>query len=80
MVRLENSLRDELNKTSMRVMGVIDPIKVEIINYPENQNENLNAINNPEDLDAGTRNLPFGREIFIERDDFIENPPKKFSG
>ena len=78
VVRLENSLRDELNKTSMRVMGVIDPIKVEIINYPENQNENLNAINNPEDLDAGTRNLPFGREIFIERDDFIENPPKKF--
>jgi len=78
VVRLENSLREELNKTSSRVMGVIDPIKVEIINYPENQKETLKAINNPENANAGKRDIPFGREIFIERNDFIENPPKKF--
>ena len=78
VVRLENSLRDELNKTSKRVMGVLDPLKVEIINYPKDQKEILKAINNPEDLKAGKRDIPFGREIFIERSDFIENPPKKF--
>ena len=78
VVRLENSIREELNKCSQRVMGVIDPIKVEIINYPKGQKEILKAINNPEDLKAGKRDIPFGREIFIERSDFIENPPKKF--
>jgi glutaminyl-tRNA synthetase len=75
---LENALRDDLNKRAPRVMGVLNPLKVVITNYPEGQIEELEAINNPEDESAGTRLVPFSRELYIERDDFLENPPKKF--
>ena len=75
---LEHCLRQDLNKTSPRVMAVLRPLKVVITNYPEGQTEQLEAVNNPEDPTAGTRNVPFGREIYIERDDFMEDPPKKF--
>jgi glutaminyl-tRNA synthetase len=75
---LDHCLREDLNKTSPRVMAVINPLKVVITNYPENQTEELDAINNPEDPSAGTRKVPFSKEFFIERDDFMENPPKKF--
>jgi len=75
---LEYCLREDLNKTTNRVMAVLDPLKVIITNYPEGQTEELPAINNPEDEKAGSRMVPFGREIFIEREDFLENPPKKF--
>ncbi len=78
MVLLENALRAELNKTAPRVMGVLDPLKVVITNYPEGETEELEAVNNPEDESAGTRLLPFSREIYIERDDFRAEPPKKF--
>lgn len=78
MVLLENALRTELNKSAPRVMGVLDPIKVVITNYPEGETEELVAVNNPEDESAGTRTVPFGREIYIERDDFRAEPPKKF--
>jgi len=75
---LEHHIRQDLNKRALRVMGVLDPLKVVITNYPEEQVEELEAINNPEDLEAGTRRVPFSREIYIEREDFMENPPKKF--
>jgi glutaminyl-tRNA synthetase len=75
---LENFLRDDLNKKALRVLGVLKPLKVVITNYPEGQTEELDAINNPEDESAGTRKLPFGREIYIEQDDFTENPPPKY--
>ncbi|MEL7001175.1 MAG: glutamine--tRNA ligase/YqeY domain fusion protein [Bacteroidota bacterium] len=75
---LEHSIREDLNKKANRVMGVLDPIKLVITNYPEGQEEMLNAINNPEDESAGTRQLPFSREIYIERNDFMEDPPRKF--
>ncbi|MDX9883761.1 MAG: glutamine--tRNA ligase/YqeY domain fusion protein [Prolixibacteraceae bacterium] len=75
---LEHSVREDLNKTAQRVMGVLDPLKVVISNYPEGQVEELEAVNNPEDAEAGTRLVPFTREIYIERDDFMENPPNKF--
>ncbi|MDA0835529.1 MAG: glutamine--tRNA ligase/YqeY domain fusion protein [Planctomycetota bacterium] len=75
---LENSLRDDLNKRAPRVMGVLNPLKVVITNYPEGQIEDLEAVNNPEDESAGTRMVPFSRELYIERDDFMEIPPKKF--
>ncbi len=75
---LENSIRDELNKTAPRKMAVLRPIKVVITNYPEGKSEELDAINNPEDPSAGTRKVPFGREIYIEQDDFREVPPPKF--
>ncbi len=78
MVVLENSLREELNKTADRVMAVLNPLKVVITNYPEDQEDELDAINNPEDPKAGTRKVPFSKEIYIERDDFMEDPPKKF--
>jgi len=78
MVLLENALRSELNKTAPRVMGVLDPLKVVITNYPEGQTEELEAVNNPEDASAGTRQVPFSRELYIERDDFRADPPKKF--
>lgn len=78
MVVLENALRADLNKRSYRRMAVLDPIKVVITNYPEGQVEELSGINNPEDENAGSRTLPFGRELYIERDDFMEDPPKKF--
>jgi glutaminyl-tRNA synthetase len=75
---LEHCLRDDLNKTSLRVMAVLDPVKVVITNYPEGQSEELDAINNPEDESAGMRKVPFSRELYIELADFMENPPKKF--
>jgi glutaminyl-tRNA synthetase len=78
MVVLENALRADLNKRSYRRMAVLDPIKVVITNYPEGQVEELSGINNPEDENAGSRVIPFGRELYIERDDFMEDPPKKF--
>ena len=75
---LEHCLRQDLNKHSPRVMAVLRPLKVVITNYPQVQTEQLEAINNPEDPAAGTRSVPFSREIYIERDDFMEEPPKKF--
>jgi glutaminyl-tRNA synthetase len=75
---LEHCVRQDLNKTANRVMGVLDPLKVVITNYPEGDDELLDAINNPEDESAGTRQVPFGRELYIEREDFMEDPPKKF--
>ena len=78
VVRLENSLREELNKKAPRVLGVLNPLKVVITNYPEDKTEMLEAINNPEDSEAGTRELPFSKELYIEQADFMEDPPKKF--
>lgn len=78
MALLESCVRDELNKTSTRVMAVLDPIKVTIINYPEGQTEILNIENNPEQPEEGEREVLFGRQIFIERDDFMLDPPKKY--
>ena len=75
---LEDSLREDLNKRALRVMGVLRPLKVVIENYPEGQVEKLHAVNNPEDADAGKREVPFSREIYIEQTDFMEDPPKKF--
>ncbi len=75
---LEYCLREELNRRAPRVMGVLRPLKVVIENYPEGRTEELDAVNNPEDPAAGIRQVPFSREIYIERDDFMENPPKKF--
>ena len=75
---LEHCLRQDLNVTSPRVMGVLNPLKVVIMNYPEGQVEQLEAVNNPEDESAGTREVPFSRELYIEREDFMEDAPKKF--
>jgi len=75
---LEYHIREDLNRRALRVMGVLDPLRVVIENYPEGQEEELEAVNNPEDPGAGTRKVPFSREIFIEREDFLEEPPKKF--
>jgi len=75
---LEDCARDDLNKRSQRVMAVLDPIKVIIDNYPEGPGEEMDAVNSPEDPEAGTRKVPFSRELYIERDDFREEPPPKF--
>jgi glutaminyl-tRNA synthetase len=75
---LEHTLREELNLSTPRVMTVLRPLKVVIENYPEDQTEEFDAVNNPEDESAGTRKVPFSRELYIERDDFMEDPPKKF--
>ena len=75
---LEYFIRQDLNKHSPRVMGVLRPLKVVIVNYPEEQTEEMDAINNPEDPSMGTRKVPFSRELYIEQDDFREDPPKKF--
>jgi len=75
---LEHCLRKDLNRTSPRVMAVLRPLKVVIDNYPEDKVEQMEAINNPEDPGAGTRKVPFSRELYIEREDFMENPPRKF--
>ncbi len=75
---LEHSVREDLNKQCRRVMAVLNPLKITIINYPKGKTEQLETINNPEDPDAGTRLLPFSRDLYIERDDFMEEPPKKF--
>jgi glutaminyl-tRNA synthetase len=78
IVLLEHCLREDLNKTSPRVMAVLHPLKVVIDNYPEGKVEELDAVNNPEDPSAGTRKVPFSRELYIEHEDFMEEPPKKF--
>jgi glutaminyl-tRNA synthetase len=78
LVLLENSIRDELNKTAPRVMAVLRPVKVIIDNYPQGEVEEMEVVNNPEDPSAGTRKVPFSREIYIEEDDFREDPPKQF--
>ena len=77
-VRLENSLRDHLNKVAPRRMAVLDPVKLVIDNYPEGQTEMLDAINNPENEADGVRQVPFSRELYIEREDFMEEAPKKY--
>ncbi len=78
MALLEYCIREDLNKSAMRVMSVLNPLKVVITNYPENQTDELDAVNNPEDPEAGTRKVPFSKVIYIEKDDFMEDPPKKF--
>jgi glutaminyl-tRNA synthetase len=78
LARLEFSIRDHLNRVAERRMAVLRPLKVVIENYPEDQVEELDAVNNPEDEGAGKRKVPFSREIYIERDDFMEEAPKKF--
>jgi glutaminyl-tRNA synthetase len=78
MPLLEMCVREHLNKTTPRVMAVLRPLKVVITNYPEGKVEEFDAVNNPEDESAGTRQVPFSRELWIERDDFMENPPSKF--
>ena len=75
---LEHSVKEDLNKKAPRVMAVLDPLKIIITNYPENKTENLKTINNPEDESMGSRTIPFGREIYIEKNDFMEDPPRKF--
>ena len=76
--QLEYYLREELNRTATRVMAVLDPLRVVITNYPEGQTEQVEVENNPEDPDAGTRTLPFSRELYVERSDFMEQAPRKF--
>jgi glutaminyl-tRNA synthetase len=75
---LEHSVRDDLNKKASRVMAVINPVKLVITNYPDNKTEELEIINNPEDESMGKRTLPFSKEIYIEKEDFMEDPPRKF--
>jgi glutaminyl-tRNA synthetase len=78
MQLLEHFIREDLNKRAVRVMAVLKPLKVVIDNYPEQGSEELEAVNNPEDASAGTRSIPFSRTLFIEREDFLEDPPKGF--
>ena len=78
MALLEYCLREDLNRNSPRVMAVLRPLKVVLENYPEGQVEEVEAVNNPEDETAGTRQVPFSRVLYLERDDFMEDPPKKF--
>jgi glutaminyl-tRNA synthetase len=78
VAQLEHSVREDLNRRAPRVMGVLRPLKMVLTNYPEGQVEEVDVINNPEDPSAGTRKVPFSRVLWIERDDFLENPPKKF--
>jgi glutaminyl-tRNA synthetase len=75
---LEYSVREHLNKTAQRVMGVLSPLKVVITNFPDGHTDELDAINNPEDPEMGSRTVPFAKELYIERDDFMEDPPRKF--
>jgi glutaminyl-tRNA synthetase len=75
---LEHCLRDHLNATSPRVMAVLNPLKVVITNYPDGQTEEMDAVNNPEDPNAGTRKVPFSKVLYIEQEDFMQEPPKKF--
>ncbi len=78
MALLEHTLRDELNRTAARRLAVLRPVKVILINYPKGQVEELHAVNNPEDANAGTRKVPFSSELFIDHDDFMETPPPKY--
>lgn len=75
---LEHCVREDLNKTSQRIMGVLNPLKITLTNYPEGKTEELEAVNNPEDESMGKRKVPFSRTIYIEKDDFMEDPPRKF--
>src|SRR5450759_4244675 len=75
---LEHAVRDVLNRTAPRRFAVLRPLRLVIENYPEGQVEEMDAVNNPEDASAGSRTLPFTRELWIEREDFMEDPPKKF--
>jgi glutaminyl-tRNA synthetase len=75
---LEFAIREDLNKRAPRVMAVLHPLKVILTNYPEGKTEELETINNPEDPSMGSRTVPFSREIYIEREDFLEDPPKKY--
>lgn len=75
---LEHCVRDRLNRTAPRFMGVLDPVKLVIENFPEDETQEMDLVNNPEDPSAGTRKVPFTRELYIERKDFLEDPPKKF--
>ena len=75
---LEHAIREDLNRHALRRLAVLRPIKVVLTNYPEGKNEELDAINNPEEPNAGTRKVPFSRELYIEQDDFMENPPPKY--
>ena len=74
----ESAVRDALNRSAPRRMAVLRPLKLVIENYPRGRSEEIEAINHPDDAAAGTRRIPFGRELFIERDDFVEDPPTKF--
>jgi len=74
----EHAVRENLNKTALRRMAVLRPLKIVIENYPEGQTEELDATNHPDDPSTGTRKIRFGRELYVERDDFMENPPKNF--
>ena len=78
MAVLEHTMRDEFNRTAARRLAVLRPIKIVLTNYPEGKIEELDAINNPEDPNAGTRKIPFSRELYIESDDFMETPPPKY--
>jgi len=78
VAQLEHSVREDLNRRAPRVMAVLRPLKIVLTNYPEDRVEEVDVINNPEDPSAGTRKVPFARVLYIERDDFMENPPKKF--
>ncbi len=78
VAQLEHAIRDDLNRRSSRVMAVVRPLRVVIENYPEGQTEELDAVNNPEDASAGTRKVPFSKVLYIERDDFRQDPPKQF--
>jgi glutaminyl-tRNA synthetase len=78
VAQLEHSVREDLNRRAPRVMGVLHPLRIVLTNYPADQVEDVDVINNPEDPSAGTRRVPFSRVLYIERDDFMENPPKKF--
>src|SRR5260221_7965975 len=76
--QLEHSVREDLNRRAPRVMGVLRPLKVVLTNFPEGQVEHVDVINNPEDPAAGTRQVPFSRELYIEQEDFREDPPKQY--
>ncbi len=78
IARLEFHVREELNRTADRVMAVLDPLRLVVTNFPEGQVEQMEAVNNPEDAAAGKRTVPFSKDLYIERDDFMENPPAKF--
>jgi glutaminyl-tRNA synthetase len=78
VAQLEHAIREDLNRRAPRVMGVLRPLRVVIENYPEGRVEELDAVNNPEDPDAGSRKVPFSRVLYIEREDFREDPPKQF--
>jgi glutaminyl-tRNA synthetase len=78
VAQLEHAVREDLNTSAPRAMAVLRPLKLVLTNYPEGQVEEVSVVNNPEDPSAGTRMVPFSREVFIEQDDFREDPPKKF--